>query len=95
MPKFESGVKAYVHAVGLVENFFPIDGRDNEFICCQQCFFYREASQTCGLNHMPILYPNKYVGQECMLHRVTDEQFERLQNALIEIIMENENDGTT
>ena len=90
MAKFESGVSKYVPAVALVYNFFPVDHNGREYCCCEECFFYREASKTCGLDHRPVLFPAKYVGEHCLLLRLTDEQMNRINTVFAEIIMENE-----
>ena len=90
MAKFESGVKGYVPSLALVTNYFPIDYNGREYCCCEECFFYREASKTCGLNHQPILFPGKYVGQECPLHKVTEKQVEQIYDAFEKIITEGD-----
>jgi hypothetical protein len=86
---FESGVAAYVHAVALVEVFFPIDSKGTEFCSCEQCFYYREASRSCSLNHESVAFPSRYVGQHCPLIRVDEEQFDSIQNQIIKIMEEN------
>ncbi len=90
MPNFESGVKGYTLGVALVETHFPIDYKDMQHECCEECFYYREASKTCGLNHRPVLFPGKYVGEECPMHKITEEQYDRIWRLLIEIFEENE-----
>ena len=95
MARFESGVASYVTGIALVRNYFPADSRGIAYECCEECFFYREASKTCALNHKPVLFPGKYTGQECMLHRVSDDQSQRIEEAFIKIIMEGEEDGET
>ena len=95
MARFESGVASYVTGIALVKNYFPVDSRGSAYECCEECFFYREAFKTCALNHRPVLFPGKYTGQECMLQRVTDDQAQRIEEAFINIIMEEENDGET
>ena len=88
---FESGISKYVHAVAKMDVYFPVDHKGNEYCCCSQCFFYREASQTCGLNHQPVTFPNKYTGYACPLERVNDEQDRRLNELMMEIVEENNN----
>lgn len=87
--KFESGVSAYVHGVALVENYFPIDRSGKEYISCEQCFYFRESSRSCALNHETIAFPGKYVGTGCPLIRVTDAQYADLQDLIIKIMEEN------
>lgn len=86
MAKFESGVSAYVFGIGVVANPFPVDDRGVAHTCCEECFYYREASKTCGLNHKPVLFPGRYVGDECLLHNVTEEQYMAIIDAVEDII---------
>jgi len=91
MAKFESGVRGYVTAVALVTNYFPIDDKGREYCCCEECFFYREASKTCGLNHQPVLFPSKYTGDNCPLIRVDEKQFDRISETMMDCLeMEDE-----
>ena len=87
---FESGVTAYVHGVSIAEVYFPIDERGNAYCCCEQCYYYRENSRTCAQNKEVCNFPSKHVGANCPMIRVTPEQYERIQNLLIEIQKENE-----
>lgn len=64
---FDSGVASYVHGKATVDVYFPVDGRGNADISCQQCFFFREASRRCGLTGQISEYPTKYVGSHCPL----------------------------
>lgn len=64
---FDSGVASYVHGNATVDVYFPVDGRGNADISCQQCFFFREASRRCGLTGQISEYPTKYVGSHCPL----------------------------
>ena len=73
MANFETGVANYVHAVGEVEVYFPVDHRGNADISCSQCFFFREASRRCGLTGEVSQYPTKYVGTSCPLVAVLDD----------------------
>lgn len=72
MATFESGVSQYIHAQATVDVFFPVDSRGNAEINCRQCFYFREASNRCGLNFEVCQWPNKYVGDSCPLTRVED-----------------------
>ena len=93
MAKFESGVTAYTFGIGIVANPFPVDGKGIPHECCEECFYYREASKTCGLDHKPVLYPAKYVGDTCLLHKVTEEQYMAIIDA-VEDIIGGKDDGT-
>lgn len=77
MADFESGVSSYIHAKATIFVHFPVDFKGNEHICCEQCFYYRDGSKTCGLTKLPVLLPNKYVGHECPLERIEEESDER------------------
>ena len=67
MPNFESGVAAYVHAQAVVDVYFPIDHRGNEYVCCEQCKFYSTSTRKCHLNGEVVSFPAKYVGSNCPL----------------------------
>lgn len=82
---FESGVTAYVHGVALVEIYFPIDSKGTEYCCCEQCFYFREASRSCALNHETIAFPSRYVGDNCPLIRVTPEQYDEINRTILNI----------
>ena len=86
MAKFESGVRSYTFGIGLVANPFPVDDRGIPHECCEECFFYREASKTCGLDHKPVLNPARYCGDTCLLNKVTEEQYFAIINAVEDII---------
>ena len=73
MANFETGVASYVHAQATVDVFFPVDGKGNADISCNQCFFFRRNYSTCGLNGEVCQYPQKYVGSWCPLKPVEDE----------------------
>ena len=87
---FENGIARYVHAVAKVDVYFPVDHRGNSHICCEQCFYYRESSHSCALNHEVCAFPSRYVGGMCPLVSVTDEQSEALDKLMIEIAEAND-----
>lgn len=89
MAFFESGVSSYVHAIAKVDVYFPVDHRENSHICCEECFFYRESSRSCSLNHESCTFPSKYVGGACPLVSVTDEQAKEVENLLATIAAKN------
>lgn len=88
MAFFESGVSSYIHAVGKVDIYFPVDHRGHSHICCEQCFFYRESSHSCALTHEPSTFPAKWVGDACPLMPVTDEQAKKVETLFAEIAQE-------
>lgn len=89
MAFFESGVSSYVHAIAKVDVYFPVDHRGNSHICCEECFFYRESSRSCSLNHESCTFPSKYVGGACPLVSVTDEQAAEVETLLATIAAKN------
>lgn len=74
MAYFESGVSRYIKATATVEVFFPVDLKGNEYICCDACQFYRKSSSRCGLTNEPMLWPGRYVGGDCPLQPVKEEE---------------------
>lgn len=74
MPNFDSGVAGYIHAQAVVDVFFPVDKKGEADISCNQCFYYRRSYQTCSLNGEVCAFPMKYVGANCPLRNVDDEE---------------------
>ena len=70
---FQSGVSRYVVGTATVRVTFPVDLKGNEDISCRQCFFFRRNYATCGLNGCVCEYPEKYVGSNCPLNIVTED----------------------
>ncbi len=77
MANFESGVKRYIRAAGVVEVNFPVDWRDNAEIACKHCDFFHTSTRKCGLNHRVVAFPEKYVGEFCPLVPIGEESEER------------------
>lgn len=74
MASFENGIASYVVGRATVTATFPVDYKGNASVCCQQCFFYRDASRRCGLTGEISQYPTKYVGGSCPLEIVEDDE---------------------
>lgn len=74
MADFSSGVKRYIKARATVEVSFPVDWRDNPDVCCRQCTFYHRSTQRCALNQSIVEYPEKYIGSNCPLEFITEEE---------------------
>ena len=72
MANFDSGVKRYIRAV--VEVGFPVDWRDSADISCKQCPFYVRATQRCALNQSVVNFPERYVGENCPLELIEEEE---------------------
>ena len=76
MPNFEDGVKRFITARATVVVKFPVDYKNNEYICCDQCGFFRRSYKTCGLNGCICEFSNRYVGSHCPLELETDQNGE-------------------
>ena len=74
MANFDSGVKRYIRARAVVEVGFPVDWRDNADISCKQCPFFVRATQRCALNQAVVNYPERYVGENCPLELIEEEE---------------------
>ena len=74
MANFEHGVKRYIKARATVEVCFPVDWRDKEEIACKHCPFYVRATQRCGLNQQIVNYPEHFVGADCPLEPINEEE---------------------
>lgn len=74
MPCFDDGVSKYIKARAVVEVGFPVDWRGNADISCKQCPYYVRATQKCALNQAVVNFPEKYVGSECPLVPIEEEE---------------------
>ena len=74
MACFESGVSRYIKATATVKVSFPVDLKGNAYICCDACQFYRKSSSRCGLTNEPVLWTGRYVGGDCPLEPVKEEE---------------------
>jgi hypothetical protein len=74
MANFDNGVKRYIKAYAVVEVGFPVDWRDSAEIACKHCPFYVRATQRCGLNQEIVNYPEKFVGTNCPLQPIEENE---------------------
>jgi hypothetical protein len=74
MSRFDAGVASYVIGQATVKVGFPVDFRGNAEIACKHCNFYIRATQRCALNQEIINYPEKYVGANCPLERIDENE---------------------
>lgn len=74
MANFDDGVKRYIKAQAVVEVGFPVDWRDNPEIACKHCQFYVRATQRCALNQQVVNFPERYVGVDCPLEPIDEEE---------------------
>ena len=86
---FESGVPAYVYAVGKISVYFPIDRSGKEHCCCEQCHIFLRTSQVCPITGEKVLAPNVFVGEMCPLMRIFPEQDSKIDAVFGEIAAEN------
>lgn len=77
MPNFDSGVKRFIKATATVFVSFPVDWADRPDIACKHCQFFVRATQRCALTQSVVNYPEKYIGADCPLEEVTEEQGEK------------------
>lgn len=73
MANFESGVKRFIMGRAVVEIGFPVDFKDRAEIACKHCNFFVRATQRCGLTQTIVNYPDHYVGSDCPLQIVDEE----------------------
>ena len=74
MACFDNGVKRYIKAYAVVEVGFPVDWRDSAEIACKHCPFYVRATQRCGLNQEIVNYPERFVGTNCPLQPMEENE---------------------
>jgi hypothetical protein len=74
MANFDNGVARYIKAVAVVEVNFPVDFKGREEIACKHCQFYVRSTQRCGLNQQVVNYPEYYVGVDCPLEPIEEEE---------------------
>ena len=74
MANFDSGVKRYIRAYAIVEASFPVDWKNNAEIACKHCPYFVRATQRCALNQAVVNYPDRYVGNECPLQPIEEEE---------------------
>ena len=74
MANFDDGVKRYIKCKATVYVGFPVDWRDNPAVACKYCRFYVHTTRKCGLTSEVVAYPENYVGTECPLEEIIEEQ---------------------
>lgn len=74
MANFDSGVASYVKGRATVEVYFPVDFKGRAEIACKHCKFYVRATQRCALNQEMLNYPEMYVGVNCPLERIVENE---------------------
>ena len=74
MANFDSGVKEYIKAYAIVQVNFPVDYRGNADISCYQCGFFSRNTGVCQLTKEITEYPQKYVGHNCPLETIEEEE---------------------
>lgn len=74
MANFDNGVARYVIGRAVVEVGFPVDFKGNAEIACKHCNFFVRATFRCGLNQQIVNYPEKFVGVNCPLERIEENE---------------------
>ena len=74
MANFDSGVKRYIIARAVVEVGFPVDWKDNPEIACKHCNFFVRATQRCALTQTMVNFPERYVGTDCPLVPIEEDE---------------------
>ena len=73
MANFDNGVASYVKGRATVTVGFPVDYKGNAEIACKHCPFLERAKQRCALNKEIVNYPDRYVGANCPLERIEED----------------------
>ena len=73
MACFDSGVASYIKGRVTLEVGFPVDHKGRAEIACKHCRFFVRATMRCGLNQEVVNFPDSYVGVNCPLERIEDD----------------------
>lgn len=76
MANFDDGVAKYIKAQATVTVFFPVDSKGSADISCNQCEYFSRATGLCHLTHKVSEYPQRYVGSNCPLTQINEEEYE-------------------
>ena len=74
MSRFDDGIKRYIKAQVTLEVGFPVSWKDVPAIAWKHCPFYVRATKRCGLNQEIVNYPDNFVGHNCPLELVEDDE---------------------
>ena len=74
---FDSGVSRYIKTRAVVRQAFPVDWRGSVEIACKHCNYFDRAKQRCNLTLQVVNFPDKYVGADCPLEIIEEEQGEK------------------
>lgn len=78
MANFDTGVSRFIKTRAVVEVGFPVDWRGNVEIACKHCNFFVQATRKCGLTQTVVNFPEKYVGNDCPLEIIEEEENENV-----------------
>lgn len=73
MANFDSGVAEYIATTATVTVNFPVDFRGQADISCFQCPYFSRNNGVCQLTKEITAYPQKYVGFNCPLRPIKEE----------------------
>ena len=74
MANFDNGVARFIKGRVTLTVGFPVDFRGNAEIACKHCKFYVRATQRCGLTQDIVNYPERFVGVNCPLERIEENE---------------------
>jgi hypothetical protein len=77
---FKSGVKRYINAIAVVEMKFPVDFKENTYICCDQCDYYSRSGKRCNLTRRVCEFPDRSVASHCPLQWDDGEPVNNFEN---------------
>ena len=74
MANFDDGVKRYIKCKATVYVGFPVDWRDSAEVACKHCPFFVHSTRKCGLTQSVVNFPEKYVGHDCPLEEIIEDE---------------------
>ncbi len=74
MANFEDGVKRFIKCQATVFVNFPVDWRDSAEVACKHCQFFVHSTRKCGLTQSVVNFPEKYVGCDCPLEEIIEDE---------------------
>ena len=80
MANFDNGVKLFIRAQAVVTVCFPVDWNDRAEIACKHCPYLSSNERMCQLNKQPVAFPHKYIGADCPLIEILENESEENTN---------------
>lgn len=60
-----TGTSGFIHCQAFIQMHFPIGADGKARVCCDQCLFYRNSTNRCGITMTPCFDARRYVGNDC------------------------------